>query len=263
MPRITVTPSGTSTTSWKLHTNEAIGRSIAPRSGSQANALGHPISVAKPTGINIGKIAIIDIDAIHVVNLKHRTDRREEVEREIQKAVDAGIFPDIKPVFVNRLPKGGLIPLSFGSVSFYQTGCEHQRIMEQLFQEKRNLSLILEDDAEWTPSFFAGIADFWSDVQKHAPDWLALFLGGSDVNGRTPVEGSSLVALNNGSTQCHAYIVNRAGLLRLYDHLYVDKGIIDWAYVNMMRVDQCCYSPSSEWFANPRKSWSDNAKQIQ
>ena len=206
-------------------------------------------------------MALINLDAIHVVNLKHRTDRREETEKEIQKAVDAGIFPDIKPEFVNRLPpKGGLIPLSFGRTAYYQTGCEHQRIMEQLFHEKRDLALILEDDVEWTPAFFEKFASFWADVQNHAPDWLALFLGGVDKGGRTPVEGSDFVSLNNGSTQSHAYIVNRAGLLRLYDHLFVDRGILDWAYVNMMRGDKCCYSPTGEWFANPRKSWSDNSK---
>ena len=132
-------------------------------------------------------MALINLDAIHVVNLKHRTDRREETEKEIQKAVDAGIFPDIKPEFVNRLPpKGGLLPLSFGYSSFYQSGCEHQRIMEQLFHEKRDLSLILEDDVEWTPAFFEKFASFWADVQNHAPDWLALFLGGTGQVGRTP-----------------------------------------------------------------------------
>lgn len=206
-------------------------------------------------------MAVIDLDAIHVINLKHRVDRKEQISEEIQKAVDAGIFPDIKPKFVNRLaPKGALIPLSYGRVQYYQTGCEHQRIMEELFHSKCDLSLILEDDAEWTPEFFSSFGNFWGDVQEHAPDWLALFLGGKDRGGRTPVEGSDFVSLNHGSIQCHAYIVNRAGLIRLYDHLFVDKAIIDWAYVNMMREDKCCYSPTGEWFANPRKSWSDNAK---
>jgi len=205
-------------------------------------------------------MAVIDLDAIHIVNLKHREDRREEMRVEIKKAVDAGIFPDIEPVFVNRLPReGGLIPASFGKVAYYQTGCEHQRIMEQLFHEKRNLSLILEDDATWTEAFFERFADFWSDVQKHAPDWLALFLGGKDVGGRTLVSGSDFVSLNHGSIQCHAYIVNRAGLYRLYDHLFVDRKIIDWSYNSLMSSDKCCYSPTGEWFANPRQSWSDNA----
>lgn len=209
-------------------------------------------------------MAVIELDAIHVLNLKQRADRREQISEEIRKAVDAGIFPDIEPKFVNRLPsKGGLIPSSFGTVSFYQTGCEHQRIMEDLFQSKFDLSLILEDDAEWTPSFFSHFANFWSDVQLHAPDWLALFLGGTDVNGRTRVDGSDFVSINNGSVQCHAYIVNRAGLFRLYDHLHVDTQIIDWAYKNMMEVDKCCYSPAGEWFAKPRRSWSDNAKRMQ
>ena len=207
---------------------------------------------------------VIDLDAIHVVNLKHREDRREETRTEIQKAVDAGIFPDIEPVFVNRLPReGGLVPASFGKVAYYQTGCEHQRIMEQLFHEKRDLSLILEDDATWTPAFFERFADFWSDVQKHTPDWLALFLGGTDIGGRTPTTNSDFVSLNHGSTQCHAYIVNRAGLYRLYDHVFVDRGIIDWAYVNMMQTDKCCYSPTGEWFAIPRRSLSDNTNLMQ
>ncbi len=207
---------------------------------------------------------VIDLDAIHVVNLKHREDRRKQISEEIKKAVDAGIFPDIKPTFVNRLPReGGLIPASFGKLSYYQTGCEHQRIMEQLFREKRNLSLILEDDAVFSSAFFEKFQSFWSDVQNKAPDWLALFLGGTDVNGRTPVKGSKLVSHNHGSVQCHSYIVNRAGLYRLYDHLFVDRKIIDWAYADMMKNDGCCYSPTGEWFANPRQSWSDNTNMLQ
>ena len=209
-------------------------------------------------------MAIIELDAIHVVNLKHRVDRRREAQIEIQKAVDAGIFPDIDPYFVNRLPRaGGLIPASYGGISYYQTGCEHQRIMEQLVHEKHDLSLILEDDAVWTDSFFERFENFWSDVQTHSPDWLALFLGGADVGGRVPVSGSNFVSLNHGSHQCHAYIVNRAGLYRLYDHIFVDRGIIDWAYVNMMQSDKCCYSPTGEWFANTRHSLSDNTQCMQ
>ena len=208
-------------------------------------------------------MAVIELDAIHVVNLKQRTDRREQISEEIKKAVVAGIFPDIEPKFVNRLsPKNGLIPPSFRGSLYYQSGCEHQRIMEDLFQNKCDLSLILEDDAQWNPSFFSNFANFWADIQLFAPDWLALFLGGSDMNGRTAVEGSDYVSVNNGSLQCHAYIVNRAGLYRLYDHLFVYRQIIDWAYKDMMAEDKCCYSPTGEWFANQRASWSDNAKKF-
>lgn len=206
-------------------------------------------------------MAVIELDAIRVINLKHRTDRKEQISEEIQKAVDAGIFPDIEPEFVNRLsPDGGLVPPSFGKQSYYQTGCEHQRIMEELFQGKKNLSLILEDDAIWTDDFFNYFGDFWDEVQKFAPDWLALFLGGYDIVGRSNIPRSKHVTINNGSVNCHAYILNRAGLYRLYDHLFVDRQIIDWAYKSLMEHDKCCYSPKGNWFANQRASWSDNTK---
>ena len=205
-------------------------------------------------------MAVIELDAIRVVNLASRTDRREETKAEIAKAVEAGIFPDIEPQFSNKLPsKNALWPASFaGHSGYYQTGCEHQRIMEDLFREQKDLSLILEDDAMFTEAFFMGFEEFWQDVQKAAPDWVSLFIGGSDINGRTPIKGSSKVALNNGSRRCHAYIVNRAGLWRLYDHLFCNRRVIDWSYCDLMAADKCCYSPSSQWFVTTRPSWSDN-----
>jgi GR25 family glycosyltransferase involved in LPS biosynthesis len=209
-------------------------------------------------------MAVIDLDAIRIISLEERTDRREQSTSEFQKAVDAGIFPDIKPEFVNRLkPAGSLWPASFsGHRGYYQATCEHIRILEELFQNKKDLALILEDDFVFTKSFFDHFETFWQEIQTDAPDWLALFLGGTDQNGRSPIKGTTQVALNKGSTRSHAYIVNRAGMWRLYDHLFCDRRVVDWSYVNMMSSDACCYSPSKEWYVETRESWSNNRQCI-
>ena len=201
---------------------------------------------------------MIPLDAIRIISLPHRTDRREALTADLRRAVTAGIIPDLPLEFVNRYPQHRtLVPASWPHwASYWAASREHEEVLGELWASGHNLALILEDDALLLPEFFEGAIAFYEEVVRDWPDWLALFLGGHDVH--KPEFRSGRVFLNRGSRQCHAYIVNPHGMWRLRDHLWCSPlQIVDWAYVALMKEDACAYRPA-RWMVSTREGWSDN-----
>jgi GR25 family glycosyltransferase involved in LPS biosynthesis len=134
------------------------------------------------------------------------------------------------------------------TAGYYAAGESHRDIYHRLWNDPNwSAALILEDDAEFTEHFYAGFNEFLEEINNDFPDWLALWLGG--WNRTAPKRVGKLVNLQRGCTQMHAYVVNRHGLLRLWDHVWVEQfAVIDQSTASMMGIDECVYSPI-EWHA--------------
>jgi hypothetical protein len=205
---------------------------------------------------------MIPIDAIRIINLPHRADRRTAIASDLRRAFDAGVFPELPLEFVNRYPQHKtLVPCSWPhAASHWAAKREHEEVLNELWSSGSNLALILEDDALFLPSFYSDIVPFYLDVASNFPDWLALFLGGHNEYGFEP--RSPRVFLNRGSRQSHAYIVNPSGMYRLLDHLWCQPfQFVDWSYADLMRNDACIYRPAN-WLVTTRAGWSDNRREM-
>ena len=204
---------------------------------------------------------MLPLDRVICLSLSQRGDRRRRLDGEWKEQIAAGNVPN-RPIeyFEALTPQTCLVPGSWSHLpSYYATNLGHLRILEQLWlDDDCNVALVLEDDAKFLPAFTHGVLPFWGSLQKFAPDWLAVFLGGVYQRSPTPVTAS--MVLNNGSTQSHAYIVNRPGIWRLFDHLWCSPHrVVDWAYSDLMGQDKCVYSPS-QWMVTTAAGFSDNGQ---
>lgn len=202
---------------------------------------------------------MLPLDRVVCLSLPRRTDRRDRLNRQWSEQVESGNVPNIQIEYFDAFsPDTCLVPGSWPHrPSYYATNLGHLRILENLWLDRNvNTALILEDDALFLPEFTLNILKFWGKLEKHAPDWLAVFLGGHFQ--REPTNVVHGLSLNKGSTQSHAYILNRQGIWRLYDHLWTCQfRIVDWAYSDMMGGDSCVYSPSP-MCVSTAEGYSDN-----
>lgn len=98
------------------------------------------------------------VDAVIYINLEHRTDRRAQVEEELQKH-----FPPHK---IHRL--NAVYNPSFGHI-----GCSKSHIAALKLAEERkwNTVMVVEDDMQWTPEVYRGLRQ----IQRfNSPDVVLL-----------------------------------------------------------------------------------------
>ena len=203
------------------------------------------------------------IDAVYCLSRPEREDRRKLLIPSIERAVAAGLLPD-KPVIWWSDPKREdvLVPGSFShNPGYYAATVAHRLMLEDAWKKEYDTVLILEDDARFDEEFFISFKPFMAEMQRDFPDWLGIWLGWTMQ--RNPVQKSWRVVLNRGCTQCHAYIVNRHGIWRILDHLWIrNQKVVDWAYCELMEIDACIYSPIRQMIGTI-ESVSDNYHQIQ
>ncbi len=111
---------------------------------------------------------MIPLDAICIISLPHRTDRRQAVAGDLERAMHAGIIPRLPLVFVNHYPPGRtLVPASWPHMpGYWAVTQEHQRVMQELWGRGSNLALILEDDALFLPEFFEHALPFYQEIVR-------------------------------------------------------------------------------------------------
>lgn len=175
------------------------------------------------------------IDRTICLALEHRVDRKQILE--------ASYPSDLPPIeyFSAFTPRTCLVPGSWPHRhSYYATNLGHLRIIEKLWSEDNwSNVLILEDDALFIGN--QSVNDLVRQLTAVAPDWLALFLGYTEQGHCPPINDTFKLGLG-GVTQSHAYVINRHGLYRLYDHLWVKQfDVVDWAYCHLMREDHAFY----------------------
>ena len=106
-------------------------------------------------------------DAAYYINLAYRTDRRAEVERELQRArISATRFEAIRPDSAGEFPTLGT------------HGCfmSHLGVLKQAYEEGHDRVIIFEDDLLLRPALVEQQAEVVEQLQKHA-DWDFVFFG--------------------------------------------------------------------------------------
>lgn len=190
------------------------------------------------------------IDKIICLSLSRRQDRLVKLK---QSAPD---LPEFE-IFEALTPTSFIVPGSWKERhSYYSTTKGHLMIMEKLWKDEDwNNVLILEDDAEFNTTY-KEVQLFVDKVNTKRPDWLGIFLGYHNQREATPVDG--IIELCNGCTMSHAYVINRPGLERLYDHLWVCQfRIVDWAYSDLMKDDKAFFIPKYQMITT-QKGFSEN-----
>ena len=127
---------------------------------------------------------------VYVINLKHRTDRRQQVIKELEKAgiEDYEIFEAIKPTIeeVNAWHKTYChyvkqhVPIErFDRYQIGQLGCllSHRTIIEKCVRDELDEVLILEDDVEFLRDM--------ETMNQLEGDYGMLYLSGSHLENPT------------------------------------------------------------------------------
>ena len=144
-----------------------------------------------------------------VINLEHRTDRREHVIQELTK------LHGVTYEFVNATKHENP-----------NIGCtlSHQRCIEIAKDRDLNHIMILEDDVIFEPNVNEIFQNAWNAVQKY--DWNLLYLGGN-VREKSCYVDTHLAHVTKVNTT-HAYVIHK----RFYDIvLGLDiNTIIDYHY---------------------------------
>ena len=202
---------------------------------------------------------MIPLDSIQIISLPHRRDRRDILIPTIKKAIDLGVFPDLEIEIVNRFPvETSLVPSWWEfSESYYRCTREHTEILQNLYQRRSKLALILEDDAIIKNNLYTDLEPFYNEVNRIRPEWASLFIGGRDTKNKGRERINDLVSLNRGCLGSHAYIVNPIGMKLLHDHISKGEDIVDWGYLKLMGKHSVFYSPP-DYMVDTQPGWSDN-----
>lgn len=198
------------------------------------------------------------IDAIYCLTRPQRSDRRDLLMQGLRKAFSLRVLPELEVNwFTEPLRENVFVPGSWTSApGHYAATRAHVLMLEEAWRKNYSCVLILEDDAHFKDEFYNDFLKLWDDAQEHAPDWLALFLGYHKRCDLKPVLPNLVV--NKGSTHSHGYIINRHGIWRFLDHLWVrGSAVVDWAYLEIMQMEDCVYSPPTPLIGTI-ESFSDN-----
>ena len=125
---------------------------------------------------DLGKAVLDAFDAVFVINLPERLDRRAEIQAELEKiglSMDTGPvkhFPAVRPDDMGGWP-------SIGARGCFES---HLAILELACAKQYDSVLLLEDDASFSPGLFSVTAD---DLQRlFSADWQYLYGGTPDYD---------------------------------------------------------------------------------
>ncbi len=157
------------------------------------------------------------VDAIYVINLPHRTDRRAEAEAELARAgIAAGdsrvvIFPAVRPEEKGAFPSIGA------------RGCfmSHLGVIRDAAANGHGAILILEDDADFTRAFVTEINNAVRAIAS-AKDAALIYLGYEPDEDAKPAGAAlaPLVAVDAAARlkQSHSIIMRRAAFGPVADY---------------------------------------------
>ena len=144
------------------------------------------------------------LDGVYCISLQSREDRVESVSAEFHRTGLCRHVLFYRPI---KHPKNGLIG-SWGS---------HRAVGQHALSQGQNLTLILEDDVQFSANLRpARIDAIARAIDKLPADWLIFFLG------HWPIWSYFVRpdVLRTGSACAHAYIVSPRMLQWLHDHPY-------------------------------------------
>jgi hypothetical protein len=191
-----------------------------------------------------------------VFNIPHRcvylSPEKYVRRRERFLASAASHAPFMAPMELHRGTTGQdrIIPEHFDHVGkhphYFLATADHMDILEKSYLQGDELLFVFEDDARFLPDFREYLLRLWLAL----PDgWLGAMLGGqshSDHNRRlTSPAYPNAIARVDGCLGMHATMWNRAGMLRLWNHLhYWNRQTVDWAFTGLQREEPHFYAPA-------------------
>lgn len=209
------------------------------------------------TKLQITEYRMEHIDCVYYMNLDHRTDRRAQIESELDKLE----VPESKRV---RIP--GIYTPGFGILG---CGFAHKRTMETFLASPHKTCLIFEDDFEFTVDMDY-VRMLLNSIFEEKIQFDCIMLAGVILDAK-PTKYPFLLKVNDAHT-ASGYIVTKdfaPTLLKSYtdstkllEETYVKTGEKNISYHNDIYWKR--YQPSSKWFIlNPRigeqrQSYSDN-----
>lgn len=178
--------------------------------------------------------------AIHVVNLKERTDRKEKMTSQFNKYNISAIFEEAvngKNVNIDEMINNGIIRYQDGDriMRSGEIGCyfSHLNILNKFLKSDKKYVLIFEDDAILEDNFRDDLIKVLDDVNKNNIVFDMLFLS---TNCDTDWRKLTCTGKNISTTiyqpvhlgyGMHSYIVSREGAHKLLDAAYPIRWPID------------------------------------
>lgn len=191
------------------------------------------------------------LDKIFIINLEHRTDRKEEITRQLNRvgATDYEFFQAIRPTeqemlewnpaFLDPMPgwfQGDELRYKIGSL-----GCllSHRAIMKLCIERNYNNVLILEDDTEF--QIDCPLSAVWAIVNP--PDFGLLYLAGNHRGSILRPHSKFLVRVQ-GTLTTGSYVVNRSIMQEIVDGLDKYPREVDVFYALLQSKYRCyCILP--------------------
>ena len=199
-------------------------------------------------------------DRIFIINLEHRTDRWESIEKYLNKynITNYERFSAISPQNIHAIPENFYKDMHnlTGDIRYYlgAVGCKmsHYYIVEE--SKKRNYSriLILEDDAEFIEDFgkkIVKVLDGFTKVSKQYPDW-ALFYIGANFDNKTPqkvvvdcdkTENETNIFWSKDCLTTHAYAIHSNIFNLISENLLTTSVEIDRFYKIIVQPYYNCF----------------------
>ena len=182
--------------------------------------------------------AVIVPDRVVCLSLASRNDRWAKVTESAQRSKYLRQWPIER--YIARLPDKFIIPdyWRWGD-SHYATRRDHMDILERSYAAGDETLLVLEDDAIIQECFDQA----YEDASAQLPaDWLGLWLS-SDGHKMPPEPFSAGLVRSTDQAMLHAYLLNRAGMRRVWHHLVARREqIIDGATEDLHSIEPHFYS---------------------
>jgi glycosyl transferase family 25 len=144
--------------------------------------------------------SISDIKHAYYINLEHRTDRKEHVEKQLENVgINATRFNAIKT-------QNGAIGCSMS----------HLKILQDAHSKQFNHVLIVEDDIKFLdPELFKN--QFEKFLQIHGNNWDVILLAGNNMPPYTPIDDTCIKVSRCQTTT--GYLVNGPYIRKLMDNI--------------------------------------------
>ncbi len=187
------------------------------------------------------------IDHVFIINLEHRTDRKEKILKELAKVriTEYEFFPAIRPTeedvkawnprFLDPMPgwfQGDVAKYKIGSL-----GCllSHRAIMKLCLERNYQNVLVLEDDTEF--QIGCPLSSIWPIVKP--PEFGLLYLAGNH-RGSTLMPHSKFLNKVRGTLTTGSYVVNRSIMKAIVDGLDRYDREVDVFYA-FLQTQYPCY----------------------
>ena len=197
------------------------------------------------------------IDKVYIINLEHRTDRKDKVISELQRVgiTNYEIFKAIQPneidiykwnsQFLNPVPQwfkntgGDELKYKIGAL-----GCmlSHIQIINKCIENNYTNVLILEDDTEFTDSYRTNFQDIMNNFKSQIEhlSFGLLYLAGNHNISKLEKKTNNIFKID-GTYTTGSYIINKTVMKYIIDNIQGYEREVDTYYANVIQKKYPCY----------------------